>query len=79
MTFNKQLKKFNPTLYQIHRWILDAKKLGFGSMEFEIKTHDYVSKVITMKAVEPKDKKLQKSITKRIMVKKEKGKEENDK
>ena len=70
MTFNKQLKKFNPTLYQIHQWILDAKKLGFGSMEFEIKTHDYVVRILSMKATKPKDKVSQKSITKKIIVKK---------
>jgi len=68
--FLEQLKEQNKTLWQIHEWILEAEKLGFGIMEFEIKTHDYAAKALSMKATEPKDKALQKSITKRVMIKK---------
>lgn len=67
---SKQLKKYNPTLYAIHKFIIDAKKLGYGEIELTIKTHDYVSKIVEMKAVKPKKKTMAKSVTKRIMVKK---------
>lgn len=66
----KDLKAFNPTLYSIHNFIVDAKKLGYGEIEFTIKTHNYAAKVIDMKAVDPKSKTLAKSVTKRIVVKK---------
>ena len=69
MTFIKRLKEFHPTLYNVHRFIIDAKKLGYGSIEFEVSTHDYVSKMIIMKAVKPEKKTLGKSMTKRIMIK----------
>jgi len=64
----KKLKKTNPTLYQIHSFIVKAKDLGYGSIEFEVSTHDYVSKLVTMKAVKPSKKSSAKSITKRIMI-----------
>lgn len=68
MTFAQQLKKYNPHLYQINKFILDAKKLGYGEIELCIKTHDYVSKRIEMKAVKPKKITLAKSIKKRVVV-----------
>jgi hypothetical protein len=68
MTFTQQLKKYNPTLYQINKFILNAKKLGYGEVELTIKTHDYVSKIIEMKAIKPEKETLAKSVTKRVMV-----------
>jgi hypothetical protein len=68
MKLLKQLKKYNSTLYQINEFILNAKKLGYGEIELIIKTHNYVNKIVEMKAVKPKKKKLPKSITKRVMV-----------
>ena len=63
-------KKVNPVLYQIHTFILDAGKLGYGEVELVIKSHAYVAKMVDMKAVKPKEKTLRKSITKRIVIKK---------
>ena len=71
-----KLKKYNPTLHQIDQFIRDAKKLGYGEIELTIKTHDYISKIVELKAIKPKTKKLAKSVTKRIMVKKKGGKDE---
>ncbi len=65
----KELKQFNPTLHTIHTFIVDAKKLGYGEIELTIKTHDYISKMVDMKAVNPNKKTLAKSIKKRVMVK----------
>ena len=73
MTFIDQLKKYNSTLYEINKFILDAEKLGYGSVELVIKTHDYIAKIIDLKAVKPKKKTLIKSITKRVIVPKKKG------
>ncbi len=73
-----KLKKYNPTLHQIDQFIRDAKKLGYGEIEIVVKTHDYISKIVVLKAVKPSKKTFAKSVTKRIMVKK-KGKEENGK
>jgi hypothetical protein len=68
MNYTQQLKKYNPTLYQINEFILNAKKLGYGEIEFAIKTHNYVSKIIDIKAVKPKKRTLAKSVTKKIVV-----------
>ena len=68
MTFLNRLEQFHPTLYQIHKFIVGAKELGYGEVELIIKTHDYVAKIFDMKAIKPKKKTLQKSVTKRIMV-----------
>lgn len=68
MNIIEQLKKQNPTLYQINKFITDAKRLGYGEIELVIKTHDYISKMVEMKAVKPTQESLPKSITKRIMV-----------
>jgi len=69
MVFIDKLKKIHPTLYGIHKFIIDAKKLGYGSIEFDVSTHDYKAKMVTMKAVKPKKKTIGKSMTKRIMIK----------
>ena len=66
------LKEYNPTLYQINEFILKAKELGYGEIELVIKTHDYKSKTVEMKAVKPKGKTLQKSIKKKIRINEEK-------
>jgi len=68
VTNEQILKKHNPTLYQINEFILKAKELGYGEIELCIKTHDYVSKIVELKAVKPKKKTLAKSITKRVVV-----------
>lgn len=70
MNFRKQLKKHNPKLYQIHKWILKVEKEGWGRIEFDVKCHDYVSTMIEMKAVDPEKKTLPKSMTKKVMSKK---------
>ena len=75
--FTAQLKKFSPILYDIHKFIIDAKKLGYGSVELVIKTHNYVNKVVEMKAVKPKKKTLVKSITKKVMIKSKKNEKNN--
>ena len=67
--FVLQLKEFSPHLYQVNSFIVDAKKLGYGEIELTIKTHNYISKMIDVKAVKPKNKTLAKSISKRIVVK----------
>lgn len=59
----------NKTLQQINDFILKAKELGYGEVELVIKTHDYISKTIEMKAVKPKKDTLQKSIKKKVRVK----------
>jgi len=64
------LKEENPALYQIHQFILKAEELGYGSVEIEVKIHDYVSKIIDLKAVKPKKKTMQRSFSKRVMIKK---------
>ncbi len=79
MSFDQQLKKYNPTLYDIHKFIVDARKLGYGEIELTIKTHDYVSKIVEMKAIKPNKKTIAKSITKRVMVKKKQPKEKKPK
>ena len=66
--FIEQLKEFSPTLHQIHIFIMDAAKLGYGEIEFVVKTHDFASKIVEMKAVSPEKESLPRSITKRIMV-----------
>jgi hypothetical protein len=68
MNFLKQLKKYNPTLHQINEFILNAKELGYGEIELTIKTHDYVSKIVELKAIKPEKETLAKSVTKRVMV-----------
>jgi len=68
MSYLKQLKRFNPTLHQIHEFIVNAKALGYGEIELTIKTHNYINKIVEMKAVKPKKKTLAKSITKRVVV-----------
>jgi len=67
MTVNK---KTNPILYQIHQWILKVESEGWGEIEFTIKSHDYVVRLINMTAVNPKKKTLPKSITKKLVIKK---------
>lgn len=69
MTLINQLKKQNPTLYSIHKFIVDAEKLGYGEIEFAIKTHNYKTKTIDMAAVKPQKNKKAKGVTKRIVVK----------
>ena len=69
MTTIEQLKKTNPTLYQIHKWIVKIEAEGWGEIEFTVKSHDYKAKMVTMKAVKPKKKTIGKSMTKRIMIK----------
>ncbi len=69
MNFTQQLKKHNPTLYQINKFIISAKELGYGEIEFTINAHNYQAKIVSMKAVKPDKKTLAKSVTKRIMVK----------
>jgi len=64
----KQLKETNPALYQIHSFILKAEELGFGSVEIVVKIHDYLAKIIDLKATKPKKKTMQKSFSKRVMV-----------
>jgi hypothetical protein len=64
------LKKDYPILYQIHQWILKAKELEYGEMEFVIKAHDYEARQVVMKAVKPKKRERAKSITKKVMIKK---------
>jgi len=69
MTFIKQLKKYNLTLYQINNFILDVEKMGYGEVELVIKTHDYRAKIVDMRATKPKGKTMRKSITKKVMIK----------
>jgi len=64
----KQLKETNPTLWQIHEFILKAEELGFGSVEIVVKIHEYLAKIIDLKATKPKKKTMQKSFSKRVMV-----------
>ncbi len=64
----KNLKKENPTLYQIHRWILNVANEGWGEIEFTVKAHDYRAKWIDMKAIGNKKKTSPKSIKKRIVI-----------
>lgn len=66
--FAQQLKEFNPTLYDIHSFIVDAAELEYGEIEFTVKTHNYMAKIVEMKAVKPKKKTMVKSITKRVMI-----------
>lgn len=66
----EQLKIFHPTLHDIHQFIMDAEKLGYGEIEITVKAHDYKAKIVVLKAVKPKKKTMAKSITKRIMIKK---------
>ena len=68
MNFAQQLKTLNPTLYDIHIFIIDAKKLGYGEIELTIKSHDYVSKIVEMRAIKPDKKKLAKRLMKKVMV-----------
>ena len=70
-TFN--LKKFNKTLWQIHQFIIGAEKLGYGEVELVIKTHDYISKKIEMKARKPKKKTIRKSIRKGVQINERSG------
>lgn len=77
--FLEQLKTYNPTLYQINEFILKARELGYGEIELVIKTHDYISKMIELKAIKPKKKTLQKSVTKRVMIVPKKRKERGGK
>jgi len=79
MNFVQRLKKYNPTLYDIHKFIVDAKELGYGEIEIVIKTHDYVAKIVEMKAIKPKKKTIAKSITKRVMIKKKQPKKKSKK
>lgn len=74
--FLQQLKEVNPTLYQIHVFIIDVAKLGYGEIEFMVKSHDYLSKMIDIKAVKPEVKTLPKSIGKKIIITPQKGGEE---
>ena len=76
---SKQLKKYNPTLYDIHKFIVDAKELGYGEIEIVIKAHDYVAKIVELKAVKPKKKTMAKSITKKVMIKAKKVDKEGKK
>lgn len=68
--FFQQLKKINSTLWEINKFIIDAKKLGYGEILLTIKTHDYISKMVDLKAVKPKKKTMAKSVTKRVMIRK---------
>lgn len=70
----KDLKETNPTLYQINEFILKAKELEYGEMEFTVKIHNYNARIIDMKAVKPKKKTMPKSVTKRVMIKKNENK-----
>ena len=65
----EQLKKDNPILYQIHLWIVKVEQEGWGEIEFTVKSHNYKAKMVEMKAVKPKNDKIAKSMTKRIMIK----------
>jgi len=69
-SFAQQLKKNNPTLYQIHEFIMSVAELGYGEICFDIKAHDYVARMVEMQAKNPKKNTTAKSITKRVMVKK---------
>lgn len=74
MTFLKQLKKHNKTLYQINLFILQAKELKYGEIQFTVKTHNYINSIVEMKAIKPKTKTMAQSVTKRVMIKpKKKG------
>ena len=66
--FLKMLEKFHPTLKQIHDFIINSTELGYGEVLLNIKCHDYINKMVEMRAQQPKDKTIQVSVTKRIIV-----------
>jgi len=67
-SFIQQLKKESPTLYEIYSFIVSSKELGWGEIQFTVKTHNYTNKFVEMKAVKPTKKTMMESVTKRIMV-----------
>jgi hypothetical protein len=56
------------TLSQIESWLLKAKDLGYGTVEFTVTIHDYQARVVEMKAKNTENKDMG-SMTKRIVVK----------
>lgn len=66
--FRDLLKKENETLWQINEFIVDAEELGYGEIELVVKTHDYMSKFVELKAVNPDKKTIARSRMKKIKV-----------
>ena len=69
MKFLELLEQFNPKLKEIHDYIVGMASLGYGEIVLTIKCHNYMSKMVDLKAVKPKKgKNIPVSVSKRIIV-----------